>query len=255
MSTTASRKSRRTKSAQRAPSRDDGASSGEASHLLDESFFQRDFLTVAQELIGVELVWRGCSGLIVETEGYAVEGDEASHAVTRPSTREFMRVQTPGTAYVYFNYGMYWMLNMLVKGGPRDGIILIRALEPMQGVDQMKLRRGREKVEDLCSGPGKLTVALGITGVDHGVHLAGPHRAEGVGLRRPVLDGDGANGLSGQEREQRIYKFVEDIRVGISKATDYPWRFLVKDHPHVSVPHGKVKLPRVKAVKISVKKR
>lgn len=238
ISTKASSKGRRRKSAKPVSAEGSGTS-----EFLDERFFQRDFLTVAKELIGIELVWHGCSGLIVETEAYAVEGDDACHTATRPSAREFVKTQTPGTAYVYFNYGMYWLFNLLVKGGERDGVILIRALEPMQGVDVMKLRRGREKLEDLCSGPGKLTLALGITGADHCTHLVGPHRMEGVGLRRPVLDGVG--GSEGQAR--RVYELVEDIRVGISKAVDHPWRFLVKGHPHVSVPHGKVKLPPVKA--------
>ena len=248
MSTTASNEDRQRKSFPRKTraelSDGVGGSSDDAPSILEESFFQRDFLTVARELIGVELVWRGCSGLIVETEGYAVEGDEAAHTANRPSTRAFVKAQLPGTAYVYFNYGMYWLFNLLVKGGDRDGMVLVRALEPMQGVDEMRLRRGRDKVEDLCSGPGKLTVALGITGADHGMHLVGPHRAEGVGLRRPVLEGPG--NLGGKDARDKGSNFVEDIRVGISKAVDRRWRFLMKDHPHVSVAYGKVKLPPVK---------
>ena len=117
---------------------------------LTSSFFRRDVLTVARELVGVELVWQGCSGIIVETEAYAVDDDPACHTATRPSARAFLQAMPTGTAYVYFNYGMHWMLNLLVKGGGRDGLILIRALEPVVGIGQMQQRRQREKLRDLC---------------------------------------------------------------------------------------------------------
>lgn len=197
--------------------------------MLAEDFFRRDVITVARDLIGVELIWRGCSGIIVETEAYAAEDDEACHTASRPSAREFVKSKPPGAAYVYFNYGMYWLFNLLVKGGTRDGLILIRALEPVKGVALMKARRGRENLKDLCSGPGKLTMAMGITGEDHGAPMAGRGRPAGIGLRQPS---------SGKAHE-----VAEDIRVGISKAVDHPWRFLARHHPHVSVPHGKVKIP------------
>lgn len=197
--------------------------------MLTRAFFQRDVLTVARDLIGVELEWRGCSGIIVETEAYAVQGDEACHAAYRPSTREFVRSRPPGAAYVYFNYGMYWLFNLLVKNGPRDGIILIRALEPVRGIDAMIRRRNKERLEDLCSGPGKLAQALGITGADHGTSMCGAGRPAGVGLRLP--------------RAGFAHRISVDVRVGIRKAAHHPWRFLAHGHPHVSVPHGKVKAP------------
>jgi DNA-3-methyladenine glycosylase len=196
--------------------------------MLGTDFFQRDVLVVARDLIGVELVWKGCSGIIVETEAYGVENDEACHTASRPSTREFVRVRPPGAAYVYFNYGMYWLFNLLVKGGPRDGLILIRALEPVEGIELMKSRRGKERLQDLCSGPGKLAVAMGITGADNGTPMVGKGRPKGVGLRFP------SSGAA--------HDVAEDIRVGISKAQDYPWRFLSRHHPHLSVAHGKVKV-------------
>lgn len=196
--------------------------------MIGVDFFQRDVVTVARDLVGVELVWRGCSGIIVETEAYAVEGDDACHTASRPSAREFVQSKPPGAAYVYFNYGMYWLFNLLVKGGDRDGLILIRALEPVKGIAEMQSRRSKEKLHDLCSGPGKLAMALGITGEDHGSPLAGKGRPSGVGLRLP------AHG--------RAHEVAEDIRVGISKAVGHPWRFLALHHPHVSVPHGKVKV-------------
>lgn len=199
--------------------------------MLNQDFFERDVLTVARELVGMELVWHGCSGVIVETEAYAVEGDAACHTATRPSAREFVRVMPAGTAYVYFNYGMYWLFNLLVKGGRQDGLILIRALEPRKGLEAMQQRRGREKARELCSGPGKLAMALGITGEAHGTFMAGPHRPDAVGLRQPAMPL--APG----------HVVAEDIRVGISQAVDFKWRFLAAGHDHVSVPHGRVKAP------------
>ncbi len=195
--------------------------------MLPRSFFQRDVLTVARDLIGVELVWHGCSGIIVETEAYAVVGDEAAHTASRPSAREFVKANPAGAAYVYFNYGMYWLFNLLVKGGPKDGLILIRALEPVSGIETMMRRRKKEKVKDLCNGPGKLALALGITGTDHETPMCGRGRPAGVGLRLPKT------GLA--------HEVSADVRVGISKAADFPWRFLAHGHPHVSVAHGKVK--------------
>ena len=197
--------------------------------FLDTDFFTRDVLTVAHDLIGVELVWQGCSGIIVETEAYTVEGDPACHTASRPSAREFVQTKPPGAAYVYFNYGMYWLFNLLVKGGERDGLILVRALEPTSGIEVMQQRRGREKLRDLCSGPGKLAMALGIDGSHHGTPMVGKGKPKGCGLR----------GSADKER----FKVMPAVRVGISKAADYPWRFLVQGNAHVSVPHGKVKLP------------
>jgi DNA-3-methyladenine glycosylase len=197
--------------------------------LLPMDFFQRDVLTVARELVGVELFWHGCSGLIVETEAYAMDEDPACHTATRASAREFVQNRDPGSAYVYLNYGMYWLFNLLAKGGTRDGLVLIRALEPCLGLEVMQQRRQRQKPHELCSGPGKLARALGITGDHHGLAMAGPGRPSAVGLRRPETLPD--------------FAVVTDVRVGISKAADYPWRFLAAAHAHVSVPCGRVKPP------------
>lgn len=193
--------------------------------FLTADFFERDFLTVARDLVGVELVWKGASGIIVETEAYAVEGDAAAHTATRPSAREFVRTKGAGTAYVYFNYGMYWLFNLLAKGGQRDGLILIRALEPRLGIPAMQQRRNRQRLQDLCSGPGKLALALGIGGTDHGAALVGKTRPAGCGLRAG----------------EAPLEVLSDVRVGISQAVDYPWRFVAKDSPFLSVKHGRVK--------------
>ncbi len=193
--------------------------------MLDRAFFQRDPLTCARELIGCELVWKGCAGIIVETEAYAAVGDEAAHTFARPSARAFVANHQPGAAYVYFNYGMYWLFNVLVKGGPEDGFVLIRALEPVRGLERMQERRFPGKphpapVHALCSGPGKLTIAMGIDGRDHGQDLC---RNRTMGFRRTGLAPAG---------------WVSDARVGITKSAHFPWRFLAPESRFVSVKLG-----------------
>ena len=194
--------------------------------FLPDNFFQRPHLEVAHDLIGTVLKWGRCSGIVVETEAYSEKGDEACHAATRPSTREFIKRYPAGTAYVYLNYGMYWLTNVLVKGGPegQDGIVLIRALEPISGLTAMKKRRGRENPTDLCSGPGKLSMALGIEGDHHGQFLAA----------RPAKARQ-SRGFLSRPSELSDPPIETDTRIGISKAQDFPWRFLLKDSPHVSV--------------------
>jgi DNA-3-methyladenine glycosylase len=195
------------------------------SEPLDRAFFQRDPITCARELIGCELVWKGCAGIIVETEAYAAVGDEAAHTFFRPSARAFVATHRPGAAYVYFNYGMYWLFNVLVKGGTEDGFVLIRALEPVRGIDRMQQRRfpGRTEpapVHALCSGPGKLTIAMGIDGQDHGKDLC---RYPSMGFRR-------VNGTPAS--------WVSDARVGITRSAHFPWRFLAPENRFVSAKLG-----------------
>ena len=199
-----------------------GNGSSEPASWLERAFFQRDPVTCARELIGCELVWKQCSGIIVETEAYAALNDEACHTFARPSARAFIGHHHPGAAYVYFNYGMYWLLNVLVKGGAEDGFVLIRALEPTRGATLMQRRRFgpgtvARKATALCSGPGKLAIALGVSGRDHGRDLCAGRQ---IGFRR---------------KRERIDSWVSDARVGISKATHLPWRFLTPESHFVSV--------------------
>ncbi|MGC3991294.1 MAG: DNA-3-methyladenine glycosylase [Chthoniobacteraceae bacterium] len=190
--------------------------------MIEREFFQRDPLTCARELIGCELRWDGCAGIIVETEAYAARGDEASHTFFRKSAREFVATHGPGAAYVYFNYGMYWMFNVLVKQGDDEGFVLFRALEPQRGIEQMRLRRRQEKLGALCSGPGKLAQALAITGEHHGMDLCtNPERCFARGTT-PV-------------------EVVSDLRVGITKSAHLPWRFLQSGSAYASVAQGRVK--------------
>lgn len=171
-------------------------------------------MTCAHELVGCRLVWDKTLSRIVETEAYAEEGDEACHTFSKPSARTFVQAHSAGAAYVYFNYGVHWMLNVLVKGS-RRGFVLIRALEPLAGIELMKARRGMEKLTTLTSGPGKLTKALGIGKCHHGIDLCtdpefGFHQAS-----EPV--------------PVRVTE-----RIGINRAQHLPWRFVMEGSPHVS---------------------
>ncbi|HWB58379.1 MAG TPA: DNA-3-methyladenine glycosylase [Chthoniobacteraceae bacterium] len=183
---------------------------------IERDFFERDPLTCAAALIGCELVWDDCSGIIVETEAYSTKDDEACHTFARKGAREFVATHQPGAAYVYLNYGIHWLLNVLVKGGREEGFVLIRALEPVKGIEKMRRRRMRQNLTALCSGPGKLSEALGVRGTDHGIDLCA---GGGRGFRAPAGP----------------VTVVSDVRIGISKAAHLPWRFLLKGSPHVSV--------------------
>jgi DNA-3-methyladenine glycosylase len=188
------------------------------SPFLLRSFFERDPLVVARELIGTELVWGRCSGIIVETEAYLTLTDEACHTFTRPSTRAFVERNHAGAIYIYMNYGVHWMLNLLVKGGERSGLILIRALEPRRGLSAMRARRGVEELRRLCSGPGKLAQALNITKGHHEMSIC-------VESRRCLLP-----------RGESEVRVVADPRIGISRSKDFPWRFTLRGSEFVSRP-------------------
>ncbi|MBA2242422.1 MAG: DNA-3-methyladenine glycosylase [Chthoniobacterales bacterium] len=176
--------------------------------MIERSFFQRDPLRCARELIGTLLVWEGCAGLVVETEAYRSVNDEACHTFVRSSTRSFLRRNPAGAAYIYLNYGMHWMLNATVKGGEHEGFVLVRALEPTEGLELMRKRRGVEDVLQLCSGPGKLTKALQITSADDERDLCSDSQ-------RCFYDvGRGAD-----------MDVVADARIGITKSAHLPWRF------------------------------
>jgi DNA-3-methyladenine glycosylase len=164
------------------------------------------------------LIWGKCSGVVVETEAYLTLDDEACHTFTRPSTRAFVERNAAGTVYIYMNYGVHWMLNVLVKGGARSGLILIRALEPRRGVSIMRARRRVDDVHRLCSGPGKLAQALDITKRHHEMNLCADPRY--CFIREKNAAG----------------RVVADPRIGISRARDYPWRFTLAGSPFVSVP-------------------
>ena len=178
---------------------------------INRSFFAQDTLTVARGLLGVQLQYADCKGIIVETEAYA--GDPASHAFTRPRTGAMLR-ETFGCVYIYQIYGMHRCLNFTSDdSGP--GAVLIRALEPLEGIESMMARRGTDRLRNLTSGPAKLVQALAVDPAVHGQEVGGSIR-----LRRvwEVEETDVATGP----------------RIGISKAQELPWRFWVKGNAHVS---------------------
>jgi DNA-3-methyladenine glycosylase len=185
--------------------------------IIRAAFFKRDPLTCARDLIGTELIWGECSGVVVEVEAYAAIDDEAAHTFNRPSARSFIERNKAGAAYVYFNYGVHWMLNVLVKGDA-DGFVLIRALEPRRGIELMKKRRGIDDIRQLCSGPGKLTQAFAITCQHHEVDLCSDLRHCFVREASPAAD------------------VVADGRIGISRSAHLPWRFTLRGSEFVSRP-------------------
>jgi len=172
---------------------------------ITAAFFHNDPVDCARELIGCCLGWGGCSGRIVETEAYRAVGDKACHTFMRPSARGFVAAQPAGTAYVYLSYGVHWLFNILIKGPQGDGFVLLRALEPLEGLDVMRQRRGNCADRLLMAGPGRLTQALGISDEAHGSRFL----ENGMGS---ITAGAGASIVSGP-------------RIGISHAVDLPWRF------------------------------
>ena len=183
--------------------------------IIRSAFFKRDPLTCARELIGTKLIWGECSGIVIEVEAYAAIDDEAAHTFTRPSARSFIERNKAGVAYVYFNYGVHWMLNVLVKGDA-NGFVLIRALEPRTGIERMKRRRRLNEVKCLCSGPGKLTQALGITGRHHEMDLCADPQHCFARNAETAID------------------VVADARIGITRSAHYPWRFTLRGSEFVS---------------------
>lgn len=180
---------------------------------LDRSFFQTDPLTAARELLGWTLCFNGCEGIIIETEAYTSLNDEACHTWKRPSARVFVEKNPPGTAYVYLNYGVHWLFNILVRGATpvEDGFVLIRALKPSLGITLMKKRRSG--AQDLCGGPGKLTQAFGINAAYHGIDLF------------TTSDWSFKKDLTNSKPQ----KIMATPRIGISVAKERLWRFLLKE--------------------------
>jgi DNA-3-methyladenine glycosylase len=189
---------------------------------LPPDFYARSVHEVARDLIGCTVAHGGTAGVIVETESYHAF-EEACHAYVGLTERNEVLFGPPAHAYVYLSYGIHSLLNFVAKPDGEAAAVLIRALEPVEGVDLMRARRGVERVQDLCSGPGKLTKALGIDLKLNGVSLAGgPIR---------VLARNGA---------WTDPEVVTDRRIGITKATELPWRFCAAGSRFVSRPRPRV---------------
>jgi DNA-3-methyladenine glycosylase len=187
------------------------------SRTIRAAFFRRDPIQCARELVGTELIWGKSAGVIVETEAYLAERDEACHTFSRPTARAFIERNKPGAAYIYFSYGAHWMLNVLVKG-ERNGFVLIRAVQPARGIELMKKRRGVDDERRLCSGPGKLTQAFDITNRHHEMNLC--------------VDPRHCFAYSSDEDVD----VVADERIGITRSAHHPWRFTIRGSKYVSVP-------------------
>jgi DNA-3-methyladenine glycosylase len=174
---------------------------------LTVGFFDRSVHEVARDLIGCTLTYGGVGGVIVETESYEAD-DPACHAFGGRTARNEVLFGPPALAYVYFSYGVHNMLNAVAEPEGQAAAVLIRALEPRHGLDEMRRRRGRRDAGELCSGPGKLTQALEV-GLD----------VNGSSLLEPPFEVRGRDpGSSGVE-------IVAGPRIGISRAADLEWRF------------------------------
>ncbi len=173
--------------------------------LATREFFTLDPLTCARALIGAHLRWDGCTARIVETEAYTSVDDPACHMWNRPSARAYVASHEAGDAYVYLNYGVHWLFNILVRGTEVSGFVLLRAVEPMDGIVEMRRRRPGTSDRMLGAGPARLTRALGINGRDHGCRFL-EMEGRGITLHEPLEP-------------------VVGVRIGISKAVEFPWRF------------------------------
>lgn len=188
---------------------------------LPASFYRRDTELVARALLGALLETHVdgvvTSGRIVETEAYVGEHDAACHAAAGRTGRTDPLYGPPGMAYVYFIYGVHWCVNAVTRPAGSPSAVLIRALEPVEGVDTMWKRRPRAKrITDLTNGPGKLCAALGIAGAHNRLPLQQPPILIRAGDPVPASD------------------VVETTRIGITKAADWPLRWYVRDSEFVS---------------------
>jgi DNA-3-methyladenine glycosylase len=184
-----------------------------AAERLTREFFARSVHEVAPELIGATLLVDGVGGRIVEVEAYD-QDDPASHSYRGRTARTASMFGSAGYAYVYRSYGVHWCLNLVCGEGGRAEAALVRALEPTDGLDAMRERRGVEAPRALCSGPGKLCQALGIT-----------RAHDGLPLDAPPFE------LLGRESEPPL---AIGPRVGITRAVERPWRYGLAGSPFLS---------------------
>lgn len=188
--------------------------------IIPRSFYDRDTETVAREMLGAVLECRTAagiaSGMIVETEAYVGEHDPACHAAAGRTRRTEPLYGRPGLAYVYFIYGVHWCFNAVTREEGHGSAVLVRALDPLQGLDLMRGRRGTVKDAQLTNGPGKLCQALGIDAAMNGLRLD----------RRPlrILAGDNVG-----DGDVEV-----TARIGITKAAEWPLRYLIRGNPNVS---------------------
>jgi DNA-3-methyladenine glycosylase len=198
--------------------------------ILPRRFYNRPTLRVAEDLLGKVLIHATpdgvAAGVIVETEAYIGEDDPACHAAPGPTRRNAPLYGPPGVSYVYLNYGMHYLVNVVTEADGDPAAVLIRALQPMDGLDLMRRRRGADRGirdVDLCRGPGNLTRALGITLAQNRLDLCAASTASIPPLR--VEDW--------QLPRSRV---AWGPRIGIRVGTERPWRCWLAGNPHVSGP-------------------
>ena len=201
--------------------------------ILPPSAYAGPTLAVAEALIGCVLVHEEgglrTSGRIVEVEAYIGEDDPACHAAPGPTPRNAPLYGPPGVAYVYFNYGVHWLVNAVTEPAGSPAAVLIRALEPLDGLEAMRARRAQRRPgmagawsrsdAELCRGPGNLTRALGITGAQN---------------RQPLHDAAGTLRIERAPRGAARLPVAWSARIGIRVGTEHPWRAYVPGHPSVS---------------------
>jgi DNA-3-methyladenine glycosylase len=192
------------------------------SALLDRRFFARSVHAVAPDLIGATLLHRGVGGIIIEVEAYH-HTDPAAHSYRGRTPRNTVMFGPPGYAYVYRSYGIHWCLNFVCEPAGSASAVLLRALQPTAGLKAMQRRRGLEDERLLCSGPGRLGQALAITGDQNGLALALPL----FELRAPT----------------RAPEIAVGPRIGISVATEQPWRYGLEGSPFLSRPFRSTNAP------------
>src|ERR1700754_3798501 len=182
---------------------------------LKRSFFARSVHEVAPELIGATLLVNGVGGIIVELEAYH-HTEPAAHSFRGPTPRNMGMFGPPGFVYVYRSYGIHWCVTFVCEKQGSASAVLIRALQPTHGIPAMRRRRGLHDERSLCSGPGKLCEALGITDKHNGLALDVP----------PIA-------LYGRPRKPDI---VSGVRIGLTKAVELPWRYGLKESRFLSKP-------------------
>src|SRR5436309_4579767 len=183
--------------------------------LLRRSFFARSVHAVAPDLIGATLLFKGMGGIIVELEAYH-QTDPAAHSFVGRTARNAVMFGPPGYAYLYRSYGIHWCVNFVCEEEGSASAVLIRALQPTHGIPAMRRRRGLHDERSLCSGPGKLTEALGITGGHNGLPLDAPPIAVHARVGTPEI--------------------AAGVRIGITKAVELPWRYGLKGSKFLSRP-------------------
>ena len=182
---------------------------------LKRTFFARSVHEVAPELIGATMLVNGIGGIIVEVEAYH-HTEPAAHSFRGPTPRNRVMFGPPGFVYVYRSYGIHWCVNFVCEKQGSASAVLIRALEPTHGIAAMRRRRHLDDERSLCSGPGKLTQALGITDKHNGLALDAPPIALHARTTRPEI--------------------AAGVRIGITKAVELPWRYGLKGSRFLSKP-------------------